>query len=83
MPIQGTAADMIKVAMVNIDRAIRERRLEGRMILQVHDELVFDIPPAEREVMEELVRTLMESAVDLEVPLVVDIGTGSDWLEAH
>lgn len=83
MPIQGTAADMIKVAMVNIDRAIRERSLKGRMILQVHDELVFDIPPAELEVMEELVRTLMESAVDLEVPLVVDIGTGSDWLEAH
>lgn len=83
MPIQGTAADMIKIAMVNIDRAMTERRLDGRMILQVHDELVFDIPPAERDVVEELVRTLMESAIDLAVPLVVDIGTGKDWLEAH
>ncbi len=83
MPIQGTAADMIKIAMVNIDRVMAKRGVEGRMILQVHDELVFDIPPAERDAVEELVRTLMESAIDLEVPLVVDIGTGGNWLEAH
>jgi DNA polymerase-1 len=83
MPIQGTAADMIKIAMVNIDRAMVKSGIEGCMILQVHDELVFEIPPAERDAMEELVRTLMESAIDLEVPLVVDIGTGRNWLEAH
>jgi DNA polymerase-1 len=83
MPIQGTAADLIKIAMIDIDRAMTERGLRGRMILQVHDELVFDIPPSEREEMEEIVRTRMEGAVELAVPLVVDIGTGRNWLEAH
>ncbi|MCK4236273.1 MAG: DNA polymerase I, partial [Candidatus Krumholzibacteria bacterium] len=83
MPIQGTAADMIKVAMIDIDRVIREEGLKSRMILQVHDELVFDIPPAERGIMEKLVRSCMESALELEVPLRVEIGFGENWLEAH
>jgi len=83
MPIQGTAADLIKVAMINIDRSISDRDLESRMILQVHDELVFDVKPGERETMEELVRKHMESALELNVPLRVDIGTGENWLEAH
>jgi DNA polymerase-1 len=82
-PIQGTAADMIKIAMINIDEAIRERGLSGRMILQVHDELVFELPPEEKDIMMELVRTKMESAVELDVPLIVSIGTGINWLEAH
>jgi DNA polymerase-1 len=83
MPIQGTAADMIKVAMIGIDRDIRERGLGSRMILQVHDELVFDVVPGEADEMERLVRDRMESAAELSVPLKVDIGTGANWLEAH
>ncbi len=83
MPIQGTAADMIKVAMVKIFRRIRAEELESRMILQVHDELVFEVVPRELGPMQELVRESMESAVDLEVPIRVDMGTGKTWLEAH
>ena len=83
MPIQGTAADMIKVAMVGIDRAIAGSGLRSRMILQVHDELVFDVVPDELDTMRELVRELMEAAVELDVPVKVDIGVGENWLEAH
>jgi DNA polymerase-1 len=83
MPIQGTAADMIKAAMIGIDRDIMERGLGSRMILQVHDELVFDVVPEERDEMKRLVRGRMESAADLSVPLKVDIGVGANWLEAH
>jgi DNA polymerase-1 len=83
MPIQGTAADMIKVAMVAIDGAISDSGLRSRMILQVHDELVFDVVPGELDAMREIVRELMESAVELEVPVRVDIGVGENWLEAH
>jgi DNA polymerase-1 len=83
MPIQGTAADMIKVAMVGIDRAITDAGLRSRMILQVHDELVFDVVPDELDEMREIVRELMESAVELKVPVRVDIGVGGNWLEAH
>ncbi|MGH7509052.1 MAG: DNA polymerase I [Gemmatimonadales bacterium] len=81
-PLQGSAADLIKLAMVRIHRAIRERRLAGRMLLQVHDELVFESPPEQLDPLAELVREQMENVVPLEVPLVVDIGTGPNWLEA-
>ncbi|MBD3179158.1 MAG: DNA polymerase I [Candidatus Latescibacteria bacterium] len=83
MPIQGTAADMIKIAMIDIDRAIEEKKLRSRMILQVHDELVFEVPEDEREIMMELVREKMEGAVELKVPLIVSIDYGPNWLEAH
>ena len=83
MPIQGTAADMIKVAMIRIDREILDRELSSRMILQVHDELVFEVVPAERETMESLVRRHMETAISLEVPVRADVGFGAHWLEAH
>lgn len=83
MPIQGTAADMIKIAMVDIDKAIAEKGLEARMILQVHDELVFDVPVGEKDSMLELVQEKMEAAVKLDVPLKVEVDTGKDWLEAH
>ncbi|HEY9013512.1 MAG TPA: DNA polymerase I, partial [Gemmatimonadales bacterium] len=81
-PLQGSAADLIKLAMVRIHRAIRERGLAARMLLQVHDELVFEAPPEEVEALGQLVREHMENVVALQVPLVVDIGTGPNWLEA-
>ncbi len=81
-PLQGSAADLIKLAMIRIHHAIGEQRLQSRMLLQVHDELVFEIPPAEVEPMKALVSEHMEGVVELRVPLVVDIGVGPDWLDA-
>jgi DNA polymerase-1 len=79
-PIQGSAADLIKIAMIRIDRAIRDRKLEGRMLLQVHDELVFELPRDEEADVSALVKHEMEHAADLSVPLVVDMGVGDSWL---
>lgn len=79
-PIQGSAADLIKIAMIRIDRAIRDRKLESRMLLQVHDELVFELPPDEEADVTALVKHEMEHAADLSVPLVVDMGLGDSWL---
>jgi DNA polymerase-1 len=81
-PLQGSAADLIKLAMVRISDAIGEEGLRSRMLLQVHDELVFEVPPEEIEQMRGLVRTHMEQVVALDVPLVVDIGVGPNWLDA-
>jgi DNA polymerase I len=81
-PLQGSAADLIKLAMIHIHDAIREEDLASRMLLQVHDELVFEVPPAELDAMRALVRTHMEGAAELAVPLVVDLGVGPNWLEA-
>ncbi|MCZ6691734.1 MAG: DNA polymerase I [Planctomycetota bacterium] len=82
-PIQGTAADIIKVAMIQIDRDLRERKMASRMILQVHDELVFQMPEEEADALEALVRERMEGCVKLAVPLKVEMGRGKNWLEAH
>jgi len=82
-PIQGTAADMIKVAMVRIAQKITEKKLRSRMILQVHDELVFDMYIPEKEELIHIVKTEMEQSVPLSVPLVADCGVGAHWLEAH
>ena len=81
-PLQGSAADLIKLAMIRISDAIEEDGLRSRMLLQVHDELVFEVPPEEVERMRELVRSHMEQVVALDVPLVVDIGVGPNWLDA-
>jgi DNA polymerase I len=81
-PLQGSAADLIKLAMVRIHGALRDQGLGSRMVLQVHDELVFEVPDAEVETMTGLVREQMEHVVPLRVPLVVDIGVGPNWLEA-
>ncbi len=81
-PLQGSAADLIKVAMTRIHHAIRNDGLRGRMLLQVHDELVFECPPEEVERLGALVRSHMENVVELRVPLVVDIGIGPNWLDA-
>ncbi len=83
MPIQGTAADMIKLAMIRIDRDIADEGLGSRMILQVHDELVFEVVPGERDRLAALVKEAMESALTLDVPVRADIGFGENWLEAH
>ena len=81
-PLQGSAADLIKLAMTRIHHAIRDAGLRSRMVLQVHDELVFEAPPEELESMMDLVRSRMENVVELRVPLVVDLGVGPNWLEA-
>ena len=81
-PIQGSAADLIKVAMLNVDRAIGEAGLASRMLLQVHDELVFEVAEGERDDLEKLVRAEMAGAADLTVPLDVSVGTGQSWHEA-
>ncbi len=81
-PIQGSAADIIKVAMLNVDRALKQSGLRSRMLLQVHDELVFEVAPGERAPLEELVRAQMGSAAELTVPLDVSVGTGRSWHEA-
>jgi DNA polymerase I len=81
-PIQGSAADVIKVAMLRVDRAIRESGLRSRMLLQVHDELVFEVAPGEREALETLVRDQMCGAYPLDVPLEVSVGTGHNWASA-
>lgn len=80
-PIQGSAADLIKIAMIGIDKALRSEDLEAKMLLQVHDELVFEVPPSELETVKQLVKHQMENAAELSVPLVVDMGTGANWLE--
>ena len=82
-PIQGTAADIIKLAMVAIDRRLREEKLQTRMILQVHDELNFSVPPTELEQVRKLVVEEMERAFQMQVPLVAECGEGINWLEAH
>jgi DNA polymerase-1 len=81
--VQGSAADIIKVAMVRIRTQLRERGLNTKMLMQVHDELVFDVPEAEQEEVEELVRAAMENVMELKVPLDVSLGWGKNWSQAH
>lgn len=81
-PIQGTAADIIKLAMVQMDKALQEKKLKSRMLLQVHDELVFEVPEDELEVMKKLVPEVMSHALKLSVPLKSDVSYGSNWYEA-
>jgi DNA polymerase-1 len=80
-PVQGTASDMIKIAMVRVAAALRERSVQSRMLLQVHDELLFESPPDEVEIITALAREIMEQALPLAVPIVVDVKTGTDWSE--
>jgi DNA polymerase-1 len=82
-PIQGSAADIIKIAMLHIHKRMREENLRSTMLLQVHDELVFDAHKSELELLKKLVKEEMENAYQLNVPLVVDIGIGDNWLQAH
>jgi DNA polymerase-1 len=81
-PLQGTAADLIKMAMIRIARLLESEKMQSRMLLQVHDELVFEAPPNEKERLKELVKTQMETVYELNVPLVVDVGSGPNWRDA-
>ena len=82
-PIQGTAADIIKIAMVRIARRIRKEKLNAKLLIQVHDELNFSVPQNELNKLKDLVLEEMAGAVKLSVPLIADCGSGSNWLEAH
>ncbi len=82
-PIQGSAADIIKIAMINIDKKLQEGNYKTKMLLQVHDELVFDVPKSELDTIKVLIKNEMENAYTLEVPLDVELGVGRNWLEAH
>jgi DNA polymerase-1 len=84
LPIQGTASDMMKIAMINIGRDFEKFRLRSMMILQIHDELLFEVPQNEIETVKEIVKERMQNALSLgEVPVVVDIGIGESWFDAH
>jgi DNA polymerase-1 len=80
-PIQGSAADLIKIAMIRIGNRLAREKLSAKMLLQVHDELVFESPPEELDALKNLVREEMEGAAQLSIPLVVDLGTGANWLQ--
>lgn len=82
-PIQGSAADMIKIAMINLHKELNEKKFRSRLILQVHDELVFDVHKTEVEKLQSLVKSLMENAMPLKVPVLVEVGVGENWLSAH
>ena len=81
-PIQGSAADIIKIAMIRMQKMLREKGLKAKMLLQVHDELIFEAPKEEIPVLKELVPKVMDSAVDLAVPLKVESASGDTWFDA-
>ena len=83
MPIQGTAAEMIKVAMIQIYKKIKEKKFQSKLILQIHDELLFESPESEKDKIIKLVVEEMENAIKLSVPIKVDYNFGSNWYEAH
>ena len=82
-PIQGTAADIIKVAMIRISQRFKAENIRSKMILQVHDELNFSVYPEEKKRVEEIVIKEMQNAIEMKVPLIADCGFGNNWLEAH
>jgi DNA polymerase-1 len=82
-PVQGSAADLIKIAMVRVHRALRDAGLKTKLVLQIHDELLLDMPKGEEEAVRAIVRDAMVNALDFGVPLEVEIGVGRTWLEAH
>ena len=83
MPVQGSAADLIKLAMINIHNEFRANSFKSKLILQVHDELVFDVHNSEKEIIQNTVRHVMENIYNTKVPLKVDVGFGANWLDAH
>ena len=82
MPLQGSASDIVKIAMLKVDEALRREGLKTQMIMQVHDELLFEAPESEVEKAIEIIKKAMESAVVLDIPLTVEIGAGANWMNA-
>ena len=82
-PMQGTAADVMKLAMIEVDRRLRDEGFSARMLLQVHDELVFEVPEKELTAVSGMVKREMENAIALDVPILVQTGSGPNWAEAH
>jgi DNA polymerase-1 len=82
-PVQGSAADLIKRAMIDLDRELVARRLRSRLVLQIHDELLLEVPEAEAEEAKALVTRIMEGALELDVPLVADARLGRNWAQVH
>ena len=82
-PVQGSAADIIKLSMININDELKNYSLKSKLNLQVHDELVFDVPLEEVDLIKKIIIDKMENAYKLKVPLTVDLGVGNNWLEAH
>ena len=82
MPIQGTASDIVKIAMIRVANALKAEKLQTKMIMQVHDELLFEGPESEVDAAKVLIKREMEAAATLDVPLVVEIGVGDDWMNA-
>ena len=82
MPLQGAAADIIKIAMINVDNALKEKAPTAKLILQVHDELIIDADKSQLELVSEILKTEMENAVKLSVPLTANVSSGSNWFEA-
>ena len=83
MPIQGTNAEMIKIAMIDIQNELISKNMESKMLLQIHDELVFEVPSEELDRLQEIVINKMENSLSLSVPIIVDCGSGESWYEAH
>jgi DNA polymerase-1 len=81
--MQGTAADLIKLAMIQVQQSLEEKGLRSRLVLQVHDELVLEVPQEEVEILRTLLPEKMENVAQLSVPLIVDVGVGDNWDEAH
>ncbi len=81
MPIQGIAADIIRIAMVHVDRALREAGLKGKLVLQIHDELIVDAPEAEAETIRQLMESCMEQVADLKVKLIAEAAMGKSWFD--
>ena len=82
MPMQGSASDIVKLAMLRVAESLRREKLKARMILQVHDELVFEVPKKEVEKTSQVVKAAMESAAKIDAPLIVEIGVGENWVDA-
>ena len=78
-PIQGTAADLIKISMIKVNKALKEGNYKTKMVLQIHDELIFKVPKEEKEEVYKLIKNIMEHAIEINVPLEVDGGFGEDW----
>ena len=81
-PIQGTAADIIKLAMIHVEQALKEQNLKSKLVLQVHDELMIETVPEEKEKIQEILKECMENVIQLSVPLKVEIGEGKNWYES-